>query len=65
MTVLLKKVKVLVMEDSFLRGTEVLICHPGDLSREVCWLPEARIEDMKKRILGMIKLEECYSLLVY
>lgn len=35
MTVLLKKVKVLVMEDSFLRGTEVLICHPGNISREV------------------------------
>lgn len=44
--------------DSSLRGTEVLICHPENLSSKVCCLPEAHIGDVKKRILGMIKLEE-------
>lgn len=44
--------------DSSLRGAEVLICYPENLSREVCCLPEAHIGDMKKRILGMTKLEE-------
>lgn len=38
-----KKEKVSVIEDSLLRGTEAPICHPENLSREVCCLSGAHI----------------------
>lgn len=48
-----------------LRGTETPICHPDRLSREVCCLLCTRIWDIRKRMLGRIKLEDYYSLLVF
>ena len=48
-----------------LRGTETPVCHPDRLSREVCCLLGAHIVDIKKRILGMIQLDDCYTFLVF
>ena len=49
-----KRQGVLVFGHSLLRGTEVPIYHPNNLSREFCCLPDC-IQDIKKRILGGYK----------
>jgi len=55
--------RALVIRGSLLRGTEAPIYCLDNLSREVCWLEGAPIQDTKKRILGTIKLDDCYPLL--
>lgn len=57
--------RILVIGDSVLRGTEVPICLPNNLSIEVCCLLGTYIQDIEKRIPGRIKLEYCYHLLVF
>ena len=47
-----KVCRVLVIGDSLLRGTKAPICHPGNISREVCCLPGARICDVMERLLS-------------
>lgn len=55
----------LLIGDSLLRGTEAPISYLDNLSREVCCLVGAPIWDTKKRLLGIIKLDDCYPLLVF
>lgn len=50
--------------DSMLGGTEAPICHPNNLSREVCSLPGASILDIKKSLTDLIKPYDYYLFLV-
>ena len=49
--------RVLVIEDSMLRDTVAPICHVDNPSEEICCLPESRIQDMRKRLPGILKLD--------
>lgn len=56
---------MLVIGDSSLRGTEVPICRPDNLSREVCCLPGAHSRDIARRLLSLVKLEDYHLFLFF
>ena len=60
-----KRQRILVIGDSLLRGTEVPICCPDNLSKEVCYLSGACMWDLTKRIFGMIKPDYYYPILIF
>uniref|UniRef100_A0A670JHM6 SGNH hydrolase-type esterase domain-containing protein n=1 Tax=Podarcis muralis TaxID=64176 RepID=A0A670JHM6_PODMU len=55
---------VVVIGDSLLRGTEAVICGPDKMSREVCCLPGAKIQDVTERLQGIIKPTDKYPFLL-
>ena len=59
-----KKRRVIVIGDSFLRGTEGPICRPDPSHREVCCLPGARVRDVAKELPGLVRPSDYYPLLV-
>jgi len=59
-----KKRRVIVIGDSFLRGTEGPICRPDPSHREVCCLPGARVKDVAKKLPGLVRPCDYYPLLV-
>ncbi|PKU45858.1 hypothetical protein llap_3859 [Limosa lapponica baueri] len=60
-----KKRKVIVVGDSFLRGTEGPICRPDPSHREVSCLPGARIKDIQKNLPTLVRPSDYYPLLVF
>jgi len=59
-----KKRWVIVIGDSLLRGTEGPICRPDPSHREVCCLPGARVRDVARKLLGLVRPSDYYPLLV-
>uniref|UniRef100_A0A670I570 SGNH hydrolase-type esterase domain-containing protein n=1 Tax=Podarcis muralis TaxID=64176 RepID=A0A670I570_PODMU len=59
-----KRRRVVVIGDSLLRGTEAVICGPDKMSREVCCLPGAKIQDVTERLQGIIKPTDKYPFLL-
>ena len=57
--------RVLVIGDSLLRGTEAPICCPDNISREVYFLPRARIRDVTERLLSLVKPADYHSFLLF
>jgi len=56
-----KKRRVIVIDDSLLRGTEGPMCRPDPTRREVCCLPGARVRDVARKLPGP---SDYYPLLV-
>lgn len=63
-TAVKKMGRVLVTGDFILRGIEAPICHPHNLSRELCCLLGACIRDTRRRLLGMTKPEDYHLFLL-
>ena len=59
-----KKRRVIVIGNSFLRGTEGPICRPDPSHREVGCLPGPRVRDVAKKISGLVQPSDYYPLLV-
>jgi len=59
-----KKRRVILIGDSFLRGTEGLICRSDPSHREVCCLPGAQVRDVAKKFPGLVRPSGYYPLLV-
>jgi len=59
-----KKRRVIVVDDSHLRGTEDPICRPDPSHREVCCLPGARVRDVAGKLPGLVRPSDCYLLSV-
>ena len=59
-----KDSRVIVVSDSFLRGTEGPICTPNPTSREVCCLPGAWVRDITKKLPGLVHSSDYYPLLL-
>jgi len=59
-----KKRRVIVVDDSHLRGTDVPIYRPDLSHREVCCLPGARVRDGAGKIPGLVWPSDYYPLLI-
>ena len=56
--------RVVVIDDSLLRGMEGPICRPDPTRREVCCLPGARVRDISSKLPGLIHPSDYYPLLI-
>ncbi|XP_031408827.1 transcription factor SOX-5-like [Meleagris gallopavo] len=56
--------RVVVIGDSLLRGTEGPICWPDPTRREVCCLPGEQVRDISRKLPGLIRPSDYYSLLI-
>ena len=56
--------RVIVIGESLLRGTEGLICRSDPSHREVCCLPGAQVRDVAKKLPGLVRPSDYYPLLV-
>lgn len=56
--------RVLIIGESLLGGTEVPLCCPDILSRDMCCLPGAHIRDIRKALPQLIKLEDYFPFIV-
>lgn len=45
-----KKLRLLAVGDSLLKGTEAPVCSPDGVSQEVCCIPGAKIRDVADRV---------------
>ncbi|KAK1192276.1 E41L5 protein, partial [Pygoscelis papua] len=59
-----KKRRVIVVGDSFLRGTEGPLCRPDPSHREVCCLPGSRVRDITRKLPDLVRSTNYYPLLV-
>ncbi|XP_025065811.1 uncharacterized protein LOC112551083 [Alligator sinensis] len=59
-----KRRRVIVVGDSLLRGAEGNICRPDPMAREVCCLPEAKIQDVIIRIPDLIQPLDYYPMVL-
>jgi len=59
-----KKMRITVVGDSLLRGTEGSICRPDPSHREICCLPGAQVRDVVKKLPGLVQPSGYYPLLV-
>lgn len=57
--------RMLVIGDSFLRGTEVPIFQSDNISGEVCCLPEAHFCDVMERLLSLVKPTDYHPFLLF
>ncbi|KAK4832349.1 hypothetical protein QYF61_021878 [Mycteria americana] len=60
-----KKRRVIVVGDSFLKGTEGPICRTDPPLREVCCLPGARVKDVTRVLPSLVRPLDYYPLLLF
>ncbi|KAK4815791.1 hypothetical protein QYF61_007231 [Mycteria americana] len=60
-----KKRRVIVVGDSFLKGTEGPICRTDPPLREVCCLPGARVRDVTRVLPSLVRPSDYYPLLLF
>ncbi|PKU43543.1 suppression of tumorigenicity 5 [Limosa lapponica baueri] len=60
-----RKRRVIVVGDSFLRGTECPIWQVDPPHREVCCLPGAWVKDVTRKLLGLVWSSDYYPLLIF
>ena len=59
-----EKRRVIVIGDSFLRGTEGPMCRPDPSHREVCCLTGAQVRDIARKLPGLVWPSDYHPLLV-
>jgi len=59
-----KERRVIVIGNSFLRGTEGPICRPDPSHREAYFLPGARVRNISRKLPGLVRPSDYYPLLV-
>jgi len=59
-----KKRRVIVVDDSLLRGTEGPIHQPDPSHREVCCLPGVPVRDVARKLPGLVRPSDYCPLLV-
>jgi len=60
-----RKRRVIVVEDSQLRGTEGPICRADPSLRELCCLLGARVKDIARKLPRMVRPSDYYPLLLF
>ena len=60
-----KKRWVVVIGDSLLKGAEGPICRQDSLRREVCCIPGARVNDIRKKVPALVWPSGYYPLLLF
>jgi len=59
-----KKIRVIVIGNSLLKGTEGPICQQDPSHREVCCPPGAWVRDVATKLPGLVWSSDYYTLLV-